>query len=360
MLAILIYLWMCISERLNVNRWLGLLVILPLVQFVYPAWLAFKKDDKRALVPIKRILLRTLLVFLVLTGLCWALTTYLIAPALAPLMTMFDPGHQPGQVHQMPQTAYDDRTEDPGEIIRELGREDYEKFLTTTRPPGLEDGRQSPQIRLGPSLVRYGTFWADEEKPHFWLKVVLPPMANLTLGKPATLYVENVLDKGGNNLYDPDHSFEKGRFVNLDFQEMGFGTPRLEATRDVHLLPGATEARLASVTGELVLKLPLDITRLSLAPSGVAVQEAHGFTARLKKIEGNQVSMIFTGSLDNHLGTFAYNGGGNRMESQSSSWNNFDDTTRINYGFPGEPVRLELLVCSDRLVKTYPFTLELR
>lgn len=38
-----IYLWMCISENLGKNRWLGLLMLVPIVNLFYPAVLAFSK-----------------------------------------------------------------------------------------------------------------------------------------------------------------------------------------------------------------------------------------------------------------------------------------------------------------------------
>lgn len=38
-----IYLWMCVSENMGRNKWLGLLVILPFVNFVFMGYLAFSK-----------------------------------------------------------------------------------------------------------------------------------------------------------------------------------------------------------------------------------------------------------------------------------------------------------------------------
>ncbi|MBI5101657.1 MAG: tetratricopeptide repeat protein [Nitrospirae bacterium] len=41
---IMVYLWMCIVENLGKNKWLGLLMIVPVVNIVYLAVLAFSKD----------------------------------------------------------------------------------------------------------------------------------------------------------------------------------------------------------------------------------------------------------------------------------------------------------------------------
>ncbi len=43
-----VYLWMCITENLGRNKWLGLLVLVSLVGFIYPAWLAFSRTESPA------------------------------------------------------------------------------------------------------------------------------------------------------------------------------------------------------------------------------------------------------------------------------------------------------------------------
>jgi len=40
-----VYLWMCITENLGRNKWLGLLMLLPIVNFVLMGVLAFSKED---------------------------------------------------------------------------------------------------------------------------------------------------------------------------------------------------------------------------------------------------------------------------------------------------------------------------
>ncbi len=42
-----IYLWMCIAENLGKNKWLALLMLLPLIGFVLMGWLAFSKEETR-------------------------------------------------------------------------------------------------------------------------------------------------------------------------------------------------------------------------------------------------------------------------------------------------------------------------
>lgn len=396
-LVVFIWLWMRISERLGVNKWLGVLIILPIVQFVYPAWLAFKNDEYRAKADIKNALGRTVLAFILLCALAWAGTTFYLMPMLEPLISMFSgmqsgiqPGTSPGQApgmgqpvpvqpealpqakqpvqNKQPDQKSTQSTEQPSgndahsgaqkPAYQSLDAQAYEQLLSSSQAPA-EGSVKMPHIRLGPALVKYDTFWADEKAPHFWLKVVLPELPNITLGDLNLMRIEKVLDTNNSNVFDAENSFEKGRFQGLSFHESTWQTPKLEAIRDVHLLPGATEKTLASVSGELILKLPLGITPLPLKAGDTSPQEQHGLQATLNKIEGKEVSLTLSGDLDKHLATLAYDAQGNLLDSQFRSWNTIEGQTTMTIGFEGPPERVELLVASGILEKKYPFTLEL-
>ena len=43
-----VYLWMCIAENLGKNKWLGLLTLVPVVNLILPAILAFSKKEGTA------------------------------------------------------------------------------------------------------------------------------------------------------------------------------------------------------------------------------------------------------------------------------------------------------------------------
>jgi hypothetical protein len=42
--VLFVYLWMCVTNNLGKNKWLGLLMIVPVVNIIYPGCLAFVKD----------------------------------------------------------------------------------------------------------------------------------------------------------------------------------------------------------------------------------------------------------------------------------------------------------------------------
>jgi hypothetical protein len=375
-LVAFVYLWMRISERLGSNKWLGLLVLLPIVQFIYPAWLAFKRDQMRAHVNLGKVLTRTVLAFLLLTALCWVLTTRFIVPVLEPFVsgvkamreeawTQFQelPATMPetmlphaGDVPEAPKV----REETSGQDFASLDSQAYEKLLATSQAP--DDGlAQKPHTRLGPALVVYDTYWRDAAQPHFWLKVILPELPNLTLGNTGRLLVGKVLDAQGADVYNRESTFEDDQFQRLSFQRISWPPPHLETIRNVHLLPGTTENGLSSVSGELRLNLPLRIGVLELAAGDAGGEkQLHGLTATLMKMEGNAVTLALGGDPARHVATFAYDARGERLDSQYSSWSTAGSSTTVSHGYSAPPVRLELLVATGFLEKSYPFTLELR
>jgi hypothetical protein len=50
-MAAIIYLWICITENLGKNKWLGLLMLVPIVNLIFPAILAFSKQEDYPLPP---------------------------------------------------------------------------------------------------------------------------------------------------------------------------------------------------------------------------------------------------------------------------------------------------------------------
>ncbi len=80
-----IVLWLNISERLGQNRWLGLLILVPLVQFFYIGYLAFKSEE-RPEVNRKRPLLIAAGVYLILVVAMAITIDSLLTPLLGRMM----------------------------------------------------------------------------------------------------------------------------------------------------------------------------------------------------------------------------------------------------------------------------------
>mgnify|MGYP006277390653 CR=1 FL=1 len=93
-LVVYILVWMAISERFSVNKWAGLLMLVPVIQWVYMGYLALRKESTPLGVSVKRVAVIAFLVFVVGMVALWALITFVLAPGLmgpAPTTMTFTP-----------------------------------------------------------------------------------------------------------------------------------------------------------------------------------------------------------------------------------------------------------------------------
>jgi hypothetical protein len=79
-----ILIWMAISERFNVSKWAGLLMLVPVVQWIYMGYLALRRESTPVGVSIPRVALIALVVFVLVLVAIWALLTFVLAPGFAP------------------------------------------------------------------------------------------------------------------------------------------------------------------------------------------------------------------------------------------------------------------------------------
>lgn len=385
-LVFMVWIWMSISERLGMNKWLGLLVIVPLAQFIYPAYLAFKSDVYRSNVDIKGVAGRTFLAFLLLGALCWALVLYFVAPMMdmmlnqafsqpqmemgAPRQPLQQPLQQPPQqpsgvpLERMPQSSGD---EAPAGVAAEpgsqdapyvsLSREDYEKMLRERKAPG-DPNASGKQTRVGPLLLTLDQFWADASSPHLWIMVGMPMIPNLDMGQGGRMIVSKALNSAGKNLYDKDNTFEGEQFEKLSFSKTGFDTPYLQAIRDIRLVAGTKEGDVVTVEGEVQFRLPLNLWNITVDGSqlGKEVQDKD-MAVTLQKLDGKDVELLVTGNVDNHLATFAYDGQGNEVSYNFSSWSSQEGRKLLKIQFEKPVAKLECVFATGFLDKSYPVTI---
>jgi len=79
-----ILIWMAISERFNLSKWAGLLMLVPIIQWVYMGYLAFRKESEPVGVSIPRVVLIALVIFVLVLVALWALLTFVLVPGFAP------------------------------------------------------------------------------------------------------------------------------------------------------------------------------------------------------------------------------------------------------------------------------------
>jgi hypothetical protein len=161
-LAVMVILWISITENLGLNRWFGLLAIVPLVQFLYLGYLAFKTEPEREF-SIKRPLLISLGVYIFLVVIIAVGLNYIVMPTLSKAIKVSMESTIKEEVKQIEKTIemlkdtsrlsgagdFKERTATKTRVVILSGR-DYERILSTKRV----DFRGGSKVSLGPVALK--------------------------------------------------------------------------------------------------------------------------------------------------------------------------------------------------------------
>ncbi len=372
LLIFFVVVWMRICERLGMNKWLGLVMLLPVFNMVLLALLAFITESQGPPVPVKSIVGRTVLAF-VLSALvvCGGLYLYVmplmqdVLDQAAKMQQFATSGMQQHmsattlpQSKNTPQNSQTPKKAKAAQPAAVLDNGYYEALFKKSPPDfsdnSFEAGR--PVSCVGPACIMLSTFW-DQQDPHVWLKVRIPDIPYMTMYDSSTMAISDVIDGSGKNVYDSKSSFESDHFLTLRF--MGHSGGYLEAIRDVHLLAGTKDNSLKKVQGDLKFLFPMNVRSadFSARDSGQTKKVA-GLEVTLGEIQGNTVKLRITGDIHRYIGVKAFDGSGNQLETGGSSSMTSDNTKNGSYSFQGNVSSLKVFVAEKLLPKNYTFTLE--
>ncbi len=355
-LVLFALIWMHICRRLRVNKWLGLLIYVPIAQWVLMAVLAFKREPVQARIPRGRILIRTVLVYVLLVA---GLGAAIVYGALPFMMRQASDISQPAP--PAPSTVRGPVRPTEGAAVpagvESLSLAAYERLLEGADPL-LEEGE--PSAGAGPAALWFDTFWESDESPHLWVKVRLPDIPNLGLFKSARLRIDQVTNRFGENVYDQDSDFETEFFQELSFNSVPGPPAVLEAIRSVYLKQGVQERSISTITGTLEILLPVNIRSLALGKDDVGQSvESAGFVVTLLKMDGQEVQLQVQGPVQRYLTALAFDGRGATVQPISSSWWSSGEALRtITYSFGQDIVRVQPLLAGQMVTKSYPFALD--
>ncbi len=233
----------------------------------------------------------------------------------------------------------------PSTLPASLSEADYDKLLAR-QLSGLE---KPSSARAGPALLQLDTFFGDS----VWLKVMLPPIPNLDLGR-VTVTINQILDVKGQDRYDRDSSFEGAFFRNVNLSETKIGVPHFEGTRSVRLKQGTTEPDVQKVEGVLHLSLPLELKVFSLGSADVGREHVAGpATVTLKSIQGQEASFTVSGAWENFVGAKGFDEKGARVQQQAMGGGG--GVTTVKYQAP--IAKIQLAFAPRKLNREYPFSL---
>ena len=239
---------------------------------------------------------------------------------------------------------------------------DYDKLLLNK----LTGFDEPYSVNVGPAVFKLAQFWAtDKENPSVWVEVNTIPIPNLTMSyHAASVTINHVWDKNGNELYNPQSSFEQPIFQSINLSSNEGSTPHLSAIRDVHLKPGTQEQDIAKVEGTLTLFLPVNIQTLSFTKNDIGIAKTVGDSqVVIKEIKGNNVLFTYAGKGENFLQMRGYDKDGKELDFAGGSYPGSgqvydkNNSSTFNDIYKGEVSTLKTIVASSISARTYPFTI---
>ena len=361
------------------NKWLGLVMFVPLFNVVLMALLAFGSESAGPSVSVKPIVGRAIAAYvLACVVLCGGLYLYVLPmmedvfSATAKMQHFVFPGgpqqvpggKTPATAVPQPATAQPQTLKTPAATAAapavRLDKAYYDALLQR-KPPNFSDDsfeQGRPETCVGPACILLSNFWKQQD-PHVWLKVRIADIPYMTMLDSSKMIITDVHDTSGKNVYDVKSSFETGSFLTLRFMAHSGGY--LEAIRDVHLLPGVQEADLKSVHGEIDFQFPMNVqsAEFRVQDAGQA-KTAAGVRITLEKLEGNTAKIQAAGDIDRFIGVKAFDSSGKELESGSSSSMTSENGKSASYTFQGQVATLTAYVAEKILHKNYVVSLEVK
>lgn len=370
--------WVAICDRMGFNKWLGLLIYVPVANLILMGVVAFRSRYQAPGFNVMRTSAIAGIVFIVLSVLMWLMISMTIAPMLDQFRGFFSggvmdmtqatqpaPQGQPGNIPSAKPTQ-PKKTDGPAVKAPKSAKSkvptpaDFKKFLASGAPK-WDDWDKGPKASNGPVALMLDNFWeasTEKETPHVWIKVRIPAVPLLDSYRGATLRVKSIKSSSGKELYDKDHNFETEFFQKLNFNSMQ-GQPYFDAIRDVRLKSGTKESDIASVQGLVTLHVPtgVQVTRLTKKDVGESYKLG-AMTVIMKKLDGSKVSLELRGPPKNHIATKAYGANGAALESAGKSWSDSDNYKNEQSDWSAPVQEVEVIVADDMVAHKYPFTIK--
>ena len=239
---------------------------------------------------------------------------------------------------------------------------DYDKLLSNK----LTGFDEAYSVNVGPAVLKLSSFWSIvKENPSICVEVKTIPISNLTMSyHAARVTIDHVWDKNGNELYNPQSSFEQPIFQSINLSSNEGPVPHLSAIRDVHLKQGPKEQDIAKVEGTLTLFLPVNIQTPSFTKNDIGIAKTVGDSQFvIKEIKGNNVFFTYAGKGDNFLKMRGYDKDGKELDFAGGSYPGSgqvydkNNSSTFNDIYKGEVSTLKAVVAASIAERTYPFSI---
>ncbi len=360
-IVLVVVLWMDISRALGLNRWLGLLILLPVANLIFMGYLAFKREpEEEVQINKKKMVLVAGVVYVVLVVASAVAVQYVLIPYVRDMVKFALRAQMQGRIQkelqQLPgggRISSEVFTKQKGlPPVQPMSPEAYERVLQR-KAPNFGSG---PATYAGPVAIKADQFWDDPKEPHLWLKVRIPPVPNISYGT-VSVEVERVMSINGADLYNRQSIFERSegfKKVSL-MSNNGF----VEGIRDVHLLQGTKRQMIKEIKGRVVLALPLNLSVVDLQARKGATVRVKGTTLRVEETTPQRVRIRINGPSE----VAAVRAIGHDKKEYPPTMSLTSDVQtgkRIDMTFPTPAEKLRIVLKKGQHLKTFAFSLRVQ
>jgi len=268
--------------------------------------------------------------------------------------------------------AIEKRIAESGDEFVSLTAEEYDLLLS--QPIGVIEGFEPLAATGGGIQVGYG-FPDGPQVYKTNIQTIFPNIPNISEGE-VFIFLDTVkgtngldyLDRQSNTEIKVDGSFEEDDFTQLTLENRGIDSkPYWFGSRYVHLRDPADgetiralgalgdDVLLSSVSGKVVMQLPVNITGLALAKGDIGIEKSFaGGKITLKEIEDDHISFLFTGESENLYSWTVYNDTKEILDIDEATSN--DELYRLTADHP----KSLKLFHAEIVRKEYPFAFEIK
>jgi len=264
----------------------------------------------------------------------------------------------------------------PKIITKSYNEQDYNNLLLSSNVK-LEKGtgfRQYTKLsNLGPISVAQGSFFKNSDNPQVWVEVKIIELPDVNFFEAVKLHINYVLSADNKDFFDREYS-KKNSFGNKKVGDISLAKNKLTDDKatpydeskllygigSVTLRKGATEDKIAGISGYVEIKLPLNVEKTIfnvIDEIDYLKATKNGLNIKVKEISGKSVKVEIQNIKEEKPIVDGYDMQGNKINRMSWGGSTFNGVLNYEYSFDKAPATIVVTTSSGVYTKKFPFIL---
>jgi len=253
---------------------------------------------------------------------------------------------------------------------------DYNRILSSSSvkfAKGTGFRQYSKVANLGPVATAQGSFFKNSDNPQVWVEVKITELPNINFFDAVKLHINYVLSTNNKNLFDKEYS-KKFSFGDKKVGDVSLSKNTLTDDKatpfdeskllygigSVTLMKGATEDKIAGISGYIEIKLPLNVENTifnAIDEIDYLKTTKNGLKIKIKELSGKSVGVEIQNIKEEKPIVEAYDMQGTKLSRKSWGGSTFNGVLNYTYTFDKAPATVVVTTSSGIYTKKYPFIL---